>query len=1351
VDLGEEKEKEKELENIKHLILFNIKIELKIICEILIMTKQMEFKLFEFNIYNKKRFEESEDENEDSHEYKPKRDNGAFVIQMFGINKEGQSAAIFVEDYQPFFYLKVDNSWGQTKKLAFMQHLKTKLGPYYENSIVSCKLVDKGKLFMFDNNKKHRFIAITFSSMSAFNKTKNLWYTDTYVDGQKKRTLLPKGYKYIHNDELTYLEIYESNIPPLLRYFHIKEISPSGWISLSTDKMQIVQQKTTNCTYEIIIHSKYITPLKKDDIVPYKIMSFDIEASSSHGDFPVPIKSYKKLATNIVDYLTSIKEKESKDKQLTKKYCIPILRNILKAAFGFETMENIDLVYPKEPIQSIEELNNRTEQWLVSKVRDAKQNDEYLIESMFERANKSLFTNDNNDNDNVESDDDSDSDGEADEYEEGGHVPKINTPKRLNHGNDTTIVDILCNNEIDREIKLDELIRTLRNYFPQLEGDKVTFIGSTFLSYGTNEPYLDHCIVLNSCDKLLSERTQIESYQTEKEVLLAWSQLMQRENPDIIIGYNIFGFDYEFMFRRSQELNCVEEFLKLSRNNDEICASSSYQNPDKLDIERSSTTLASGTYELSIIKMNGRLQIDMLNWYRRNENLNSYKLDYVSGHFIGDSIKKLEHHDNVITRCYTKNMTGLQIDSYIHFEEINHSSNYYKDGQKFKVTNMSIHEGWFDIEGIETPKGKDVRWGLAKDDVTPKDIFRMTREGPTSRAIIAKYCIQDCNLVHHLFRKSDVITALVEMASLCSVPMSFIIFRGQGIKLTSFVAKKCREYGILMPTIDKGSEDEGYEGAVVLEPKCGLHFDPTAVGDFASLYPSVMKSENICPSTKTWVKIFDLAGNIIKEIGEKDESGDFKYDNLPGREYVDVQFDTFVYVKNPAKPKARPQKVKSGYAICRYVQPVVVDGVEQVGVMPSILTELLTARKNTRNMQKTIDDQFMYNVLEQRQLQYKGTANSLYGQFGSKTSTFYDPDIASSTTATGRLLLTFSKKIIEQCYDNVPITTSDGVQVVTHSDYIYGDTDSVFFKLNLTYAESSEKVTGQKALEYTIEIAQEVCHTASKVLKQPHDFEYEKTFHPLCLLSKKKYAAIEYNFDPKKGKRKDMGNVSKRRDNSPIVKDVYGGVMDILMKEQNVQKSIDYVHSCLQNLIDGRIPIDKLIISKSLRSFYKNPQGVAHKVLADRIGEREPGNKPTSGDRVPYVFIVTKATKGKKPLQGDKIETPSFILENKLQIDYSYYITNQIMKPLLQLYGLVLNDIWMSMKPPRRAKVTKLNESINQIKNSETDNKKRDKKIAKLKDKEVTELIFADYLRETTNIKNGNQNIKNFFTPIKTN
>ena len=88
---------------------------------------------------------------------------------------------------------------------------------------------------------------------------------------------------------------------------------------------------------------------------------------------------------------------------------------------------------------------------------------------------------------------------------------------------------------------------------------------------------------------------------------------------------------------------------------------------------------------------------------------------------------------------------------------------------------------------------KQVKWGLAKYDVTPQDIFRMSNEGPNERAIIAKYCIQDCNLVHHLMNKIDVVTGYTEMSKICSVQINFLVMRGQGIKLTSYIAKKCKK------------------------------------------------------------------------------------------------------------------------------------------------------------------------------------------------------------------------------------------------------------------------------------------------------------------------------------------------------------------------------------------------------------------------------------------------------------------------------------------------------------------------------------------------------------------------------
>jgi hypothetical protein len=112
-------------------------------------------------------------------------------------------------------------------------------------------------------------------------------------------------------------------------------------------------------------------------------MSFDIEASSSHGDFPVPVKTYKKLATNIIEYFEGLKM------DMTKDLCKNILRRVILAAFGYEKMEQIDLVYPKKSPGSKSEVQRLCEVWLETQVRNLKSSDANAeantIESMFEK------------------------------------------------------------------------------------------------------------------------------------------------------------------------------------------------------------------------------------------------------------------------------------------------------------------------------------------------------------------------------------------------------------------------------------------------------------------------------------------------------------------------------------------------------------------------------------------------------------------------------------------------------------------------------------------------------------------------------------------------------------------------------------------------------------------------------------------------------------------------------------------------------------------------------------------------------------------------------------------------------
>ena len=75
------------------------------------------------------------------------------------------------------------------------------------------------------------------------------------------------------------------------------------------------------------------------------------------------------------------------------------------------------------------------------------------------------------------------------------------------------------------------------------------------------------------------------------------------------------------------------------------------------------------------------------------------------------------------------------------------------------------------------------------------------------------------------------------------------------------------------------------------------------------------------------------------------------------------------------------------------------------------------------------------------------------------------------------------------------------------------------------------------------------------------------------------------------------------------------------------------------------------------------------------MAERDPGNKPQSNDRIPYAYIEVENEDSIK-LQGERVEHPDYIEKNNLKLDYLFYITNQIMKPLQQLFALVLEKIW---------------------------------------------------------------------------
>jgi DNA polymerase elongation subunit (family B) len=295
---------------------------------------------------------------------------------------------------------------------------------------------------------------------------------------------------------------------------------------------------------------------------------------------------------------------------------------------------------------------------------------------------------------------------------------------------------------------------------------------------------------------------------------------------------------------------------------------------------------------------------------------------------------------------------------------------------------------------------------------------------------------------------------------------------------------------------------------------------------------------------------------------------------------------------------------RSRHHICYFVQPkrgsFPRDEAHRPGrgIVPLILIDLLRERGRYKDEMEEEKDPFRKSILNGLQLSYKITANSLYGQMGASTSPIRCEMVASSITATGRTLLLTSRKTI--------LAHKPG------SSVIYGDTDSLF----VLYPTSG---TAVEKRQQAMQCAKDVETIMAQLLPWPHCLSYEKVYDPFLIFTKKRYAALMYDKSPEKVKKMDTkGLQDRRRDIAPIVQKVFQSLLRNVLTHKG-EEAVDLIRGQVNDLLMGKVPFESLIVSKSLKKSYKVPP--CHKILADRMLERDPGSAPQVGDRVPYVFV----------------------------------------------------------------------------------------------------------------------------------
>jgi DNA polymerase elongation subunit (family B) len=806
-----------------------------------------------------------------------------------------------------------------------------------------------------------------------------------------------------------------------------------------------------------------------------------------------------------------------------------------------------------------------------------------------------------------------------------------------------------------QEAAMDFLTSTL-NPVVKLVGDPAIQIGTT-LTRGTAESVERHLFVFPDCADIPD--IVVHAFPTEQEMILGWFTWMIERNPDILIGYNVFGFDESYLWYRAEELGLIHGNSPIH----ELTRLFELAGEMKLE-EKFLSSSAMGDNRMYIWTTHGRLQIDLFHYIKRNNVLPSYKLDEVTKHFMSGKLKKQAY--DVDNQILTLEVAGAVKDvkegrAIALLDETGETVSDKLVISSVSGSTITVHV-WLDEDALGEMEDA-TKWVVVKDDVSPQDIFRLHREGAEGRATVGKYCLQDCDLVLELYRKLETFNNSMSMANVCSVPVSYIFTRGQGIKIESLIFKQCRERDILIPVLtipSQGGSEDSYEGAIVLDPEPGFYAQsPIGVCDFASLYPSTIVSENISHDSLLWVKDFTADGSLIRH-----QWGSELYDECDGYAYTDIEFD--IIRPDPGDMRKQPNKITCGRRICRYAQPL--DGSKST--LPQITNWLLNARSAKKKEMKAEKDPERYALLDAEQLAYKLTGNSLYGQLGSSTFKIRLQALAASVTAYGRKQILFAKDAIEQFYG--PHSKGDyykGAKVV------YGDTDSIFVEFNPRDPHTGELLQGREARVATIDITDEAGAFITKTLAPPHDFEFDKCFDPLLMFSKKRYAGNMYENNADDYVHKYMGIALKRRDNAPIVKTIFGGAMKMLLDKRDVTGAFHFVKEKCLELVEGKVSLGQLTVTKSLRADYADPSRIAHKALADRITERDPGNAPAAGDRIGYVYISAKAGQQASKLQGDRIETPLYIKEHRLVPDYQHYIEHQLQNPISQAFGLLLEQV----------------------------------------------------------------------------
>lgn len=210
------------------------------------------------------------------------------------------------------------------------------------------------------------------------------------------------------------------------------------------------------------------------------------------------------------------------------------------------------------------------------------------------------------------------------------------------------------------------------------------------------------------------------------------------------------------------------------------------------------------------------------------------------------------------------------------------------------------------------------------------------------------------------------------------------------------------------------------------------------------------------------------------------------------------------------------------------------------------------------------------------------------------------------------------------------------------------NTDSLLLKTNITNLDDAK------------ELGEQISKFVSNELSGKLQLEFEKIYRTFLILTKKRYAGWKFVFDNNEWKEEiEMKGIETiRRDWCQLVSETMKEILDIILKEGDIQKAISTMRAVMEKLKRGEIPLEKLTIIKGITKSIDSYEGMLpHIELARKMAERNPEGVHV-GDRLGFVII-----KGNQILSR-RAEEPSYVKKHKIAIDSEYYINSQLFPPI---------------------------------------------------------------------------------------